>query len=201
MKNFVVIVDTQYDFMMPDGILYVKGAEEIISPMIQYLASLKPEATNGVLFTFDTHTKEDYEGSPESEMFPLHCEMGTMGWENILNLNIVNSDIEVFTVEKPVFDMWSSEEEIVGEYNWFENANNLFGSLQDETDGEIIIDIIGVALNFCVKQAADGFIERGFKVRLHTSMTRGIDTGNPGDLDARILYADEIAAGKVIVVD
>src|SRR5215217_6601613 len=55
MKNFVVVVDTQYDFMMPDGILYVKGAEETINPIFVYLASLNPETTSGVLFTFDMH--------------------------------------------------------------------------------------------------------------------------------------------------
>lgn len=201
MKNFVVVVDTQYDFVMPDGILYVKGAEETITPMIQYLGSLEPETTAGVLFTFDTHIRENYEGSPESKMFPLHCELGTKGHVNVLSENIVDEHIETFVLEKPVFDMWASTEGIPGQYQYFDNIEELFGEDFVEDTGVEIIDIIGVALNFCVKQAVDGFVERGFTVRLHTSMTRGIDTGKVGDLDARALFAGEIALGKVIVVD
>lgn len=201
MKNFVVVVDTQYDFMMPNGILYVKGAEETITPMIQYLSSLKPETTAGVLFTFDTHTKEEYEGSPESEMFPLHCEFGTNGHDNVLNQNLVHNEIEKFTLQKPVFDMWASDDLVFGDIDTWSDVEEMFGEGFIEDTQATIIDIIGVALNFCVKQAVDGFLERGFVVRLHTSMTRGIDTGNPGDLDANILYAKEIADGKVIVVE
>lgn len=201
MKNFVVVVDTQYDFMMPNGILYVKGAEETITPMIQYLASLTPETTAGVLFTFDTHIKEEYEGSPESEMFPLHCELGTNGHDNVLNQNLVHNGIEKFTLQKPVFDMWASDDLVFGDVETWEDVEEMFAEGFVEDTQATIIDIIGVALNFCVKQAADGFLERGFVVRLHTSMTRGIDTGKPGDLDANILYAKEIADGKVIVVE
>lgn len=200
-KNFVVVVDTQYDFMMPDGILYVTGAEETIVPITQYLANLDPDTTAGVLFTYDTHTKEQYEGSPESKMFPIHCELGTKGHRNVINANIVTEDIAIFTFEKPVFDMWASKEPVIGDYDSWSDIEELFSEGFVEDTQATIIDIVGVALNFCVKQAADGFIERGFMVRLHTSMTCGIDTGNPGDLDARVLYANEIASGKVIVVE
>lgn len=204
-KNFVVVVDTQYDFMMPDGILYVKGAEETIVPMIEYLASLTPETTIGVLFTFDTHTREQYEGSPESKMFPIHCEFGTLGHKNIINDRLLDRGealdnqpyIHKYFLHKEVFNMWESTL-VNGPYSLEKFEYFLEKRVRDEVE---IIDIIGVALNFCVKQAVDGFLARGYKVRLHTSMTRGIDTGKPGDLDARILYADEIAAGKVIVVD
>lgn len=196
MKNFVVVVDTQYDFMMPDGILYVKGAEETIVPMIEYLTSLHPDTTKGVLFTFDTHTKEEYEGSPESEMFPIHCEWSYKGHKNILSSDLLKANIKFLCLQKDVFNMWDADYSKI--YNFDMGFFDFINDIKEEIE---IIDIIGVALNFCVKQAADGFIERGFKVRLHTSMTRGIDTGKPGDLDARVLYADEIANGKVIVVD
>lgn len=199
MKNFVVVVDTQYDFMLPDGILYVKGAEETIIPITQYLASLTPEETEGVMFTFDTHIREEYEGSPESQMFPLHCELGTKGHRNVINENIVNEFINVVTLEKPVFDMWNDKAYIDQGYVQ-DDVSDFFHNLKNNSEIEIV-DVIGVALNFCVKQAVDGFLERGFRVRLHTSLTRGIDTGKPGDLDARILYAEEILNGNVVVID
>lgn len=199
MKNFVVVVDTQYDFMLPDGILYVDRAEEIIVPINQYLGDLDPDTTAGVLFTFDTHVKERYEGSPESEMFPLHCELGTKGHRNVINPDIIHEKIPVYDLQKEVFDMWSSREPVMFAMNSAAPSIDNFFFFNHEFHG-CTIDIIGVALNFCVKQAVDGFLERGFKVRLHSTMTRGIDTGKPGDLDARLLYAEEIVAGRVEVI-
>lgn len=199
MSNFVVVIDTQYDFMMEDGLLYVDGAQSLIVPLTKYLAALDFKETLGVLFTFDTHTREAYEGSPESKLFPLHCELGTKGHKNVLNPHVLS--FEYFEMQKPVFDMWA--EEASSEHLWvyggmptYKNANDFFMERKPNID---VVDIVGVALNFCVKQAADGFIERGFTVRLHPDLTCGIDTGKPGDLDARVLYADEIAQGKVII--
>ena len=54
MQRFVVVVDTQADFMCADGALPVAGAEALIAPMQRWLASLRPAETAGVLFTFDT---------------------------------------------------------------------------------------------------------------------------------------------------
>lgn len=202
MNNFVVVVDTQYDFMMPDGILYVNGAEELIVPINQYLANLSYEDTDGILFTFDTHVKKDYEGSPESELFPLHCELGTKGHRNVINPYIVGG-IAFYEVYKPVFNMWAEEasDEHVYKYGGIPTWKTIEEFFRTNLNGVDTIDILGVALNFCVKQAVDGFVERGFKVRLHSKLTRGIDTGKPGDLDANILFAEEIEAGKVIIVD
>ena len=51
--QFVIVVDTQVDFMRPDGALPVAGAEALVAPMHAWLATLEPAETAGVLFTFD----------------------------------------------------------------------------------------------------------------------------------------------------
>lgn len=200
MSNFVVVIDTQYDFMMEDGLLYVNGAQSLIAPLTKYLAALDPEETLGVLFTYDTHNLKDYTGSPESELFPLHCEVGTKGHKNVLNKEVIDEYIDYYEFYKPVFNMWAEEASAgtvwIGDENSMQGIEEFFKNYKEFID---VVDIVGVALNFCVKQAADGFIERGFTVRLHPDLTCGIDTGKPGDLDARVLYADEIAQGKVII--
>lgn len=181
MKTFLVVVDTQYDFVMPKGALYVKDAEQIIVPGIEFLANLNPEEYEGVLMTFDTHVPSNYEGSPESELFPIHCVEGTPGWENVFNKNIIPRDIKVWELTKGVFNMWEEEHlPIFGEDRGGDTSKNEF-SYRDQFFEELkergidTVEVFGVASDYCVKWAVDGFIQRGFKVEVIDHLCRGID--------------------------
>ena len=65
--QFVIVVDTQSDFMAHDGALSVEGAAALIAPMQAWLSALDPGDTAGVLFTFDTHHREAYASSEEAK--------------------------------------------------------------------------------------------------------------------------------------
>jgi len=71
MARFVVVVDTQRDFMAADGALSVAGADGLIGPMQAWLRGLDPTDTAGVLFTFDTHMPEIYAASSEAEAYGM----------------------------------------------------------------------------------------------------------------------------------
>ena len=198
MKKLVVVIDAQYDFMMQDGKLPVPGAEALIAPGIRYLANLKPEETAGVLFTFDTHTAAKYLGSAENvgdpdngiPGFPLHCEKGTPGWENVFNYKLIHEDIPTFTLEKGVFNMW--EETGVGitpidlkRGRGYSNDREMFFTqlarygvltqpVLDKSKAVDTVQIFGVASDFCVRWAIDGFLKRGFKVEVVEHLTAGI---------------------------
>src|SRR3954451_2592880 len=67
-------IDTQLDFMVPAGALYVPGAEQ----MLPAIARLNQFAgTHGIplISTTDAHTEND----PESRTYPPHCVKGTIG--------------------------------------------------------------------------------------------------------------------------
>src|SRR5882672_11698969 len=71
-------VDTQVDFMLPGGKLYVPGAEKLIPNM----SRLTDAARHGLLFIVGdacVHTPDD----PEFAQFPPHCVSGTPGSEII----------------------------------------------------------------------------------------------------------------------
>jgi nicotinamidase/pyrazinamidase len=194
MKKFLVVVDTQYDFMMPDGALYVPSAEEIIVPGIKFLANLDPEEYEGVLFTFDTHEHDSWETFEESKTFPIHCVKGTNGWMNVFNPAIIHSDISICSLEKNVFSMW--EEPLIDlvcvvtkdniDPNPITNVYPNPGSIAKITydrDGFFdhiqrmgidIIEVMGVASDYCVKWAVDGLVKRGFPVVVKDELCRGI---------------------------
>src|SRR4051812_39378210 len=98
-KNFLIVVDAQNDFMLPDGALYVKGAENCIGPINNLLDSLRPETTGGVLFTYDTHDFFTYVHSKEGKEFPPHCLYRTEGWNLAVNPFLVHCMIPRFTLE------------------------------------------------------------------------------------------------------
>ncbi|MFQ6135391.1 MAG: cysteine hydrolase family protein, partial [Nitrososphaerales archaeon] len=78
-------VDTQYDFIYPDGRLYVKGAEDII-PNLERLTGYAQKHGIQVIGSVDYHSESDEEISRDpdyQETFPVHCMKGTPGQSKI----------------------------------------------------------------------------------------------------------------------
>src|SRR5919201_332077 len=74
-------VDTQVDFMLPKGKLYVPGAEKTAPAMARLVAAAR-EAGLVHVASADDHELTDAEISPEpdfSTTYPPHCLRGTRG--------------------------------------------------------------------------------------------------------------------------
>lgn len=192
-KKFVVFIDTQVDFMVEGSALYVTGAQDLISKLNNFAYHLKPEETAGVLFTFDTHRPETYETMPESKQFPIHCVYGTPGWENVINFNVVNHNIPFYNLEKGVFNMWEEDSVFLSGIEADTDRDFFFNRLKAQGIDTVVI--VGVAADFCVKWAADGFLERGFKVEIPRSLTAGIIR----DIDTMV--AEDYAGKNIKVLD
>ena len=168
---FHVVVDAQVDFMLPTGKLYVPGAEKIIPNLCEYLTKI--EKGENILFTSDTHTVDSYEGSEESKMFPLHCELGTIGHQLVVPTDITPGN--PYSLCKNVFSMWENIENSKVENLWYPDGwyyDSLENFLRDNAGDEVMIS--GVASDFCVRQAIEGFLNRGFKVYVDPTLCCGI---------------------------
>jgi len=71
-------IDTQNDFMLPNGALVVPGAHAII-PDLARLVERSAAASLPLVSSLDSHTPDD----PEFADFPLHCVVGTPGHRKI----------------------------------------------------------------------------------------------------------------------
>ena len=67
-------VDTQADFMLPGGNLYVPGAEKLL-PKIQKLTDAARKSHAFLVSHGCFHSPDD----PEFQTFPPHCVKGTKG--------------------------------------------------------------------------------------------------------------------------
>lgn len=174
MQRFVVVVDTQADFMREEGALPVAGAGALVAPMQSWLAALDPAETAGVLFTFDTHSADTYPASAEAGQFPLHCVNRTPGWANVLDSGAIDRAIPVYRLEKGVFDMWAEPDVAVEAVaTGRKRARDAFFA-ELKAAGVAEIRVIGVAADYCVRWAIEGLVARGFAVELPSGLTRGI---------------------------
>jgi len=177
-KKLVVVVDAQNDFMQPDGLLTVPGADAVIENINAYLAGLDPDEVAGVLFTYDTHTQPAYDNSEEGKMFPPHCIYGSDGWELAVNpLEYLSPKIRMYTLQKGVFDMWDEDDLKVRDMHGYMNLvfmrDNLLNAIK-VTDGVTDVELVGVCSDVCVEQAARGFVERGWNVTVVRNCVKGI---------------------------
>lgn len=174
MQRFVIVVDTQADFMNADGALSIDGAEALIAPMQAWLASLRPTETAGVLFTFDSHFADTYRRSVEAEQFPIHCVYRTPGWENVLDPDAIDPAVAVYRLEKGVFDMWAEPDLAVAAVATGKKVARDAFFAQLKAGGATEVTVIGVAADYCVRWAIEGLVARGFAVEVPTGLTRGI---------------------------
>jgi nicotinamidase/pyrazinamidase len=158
--------DTQFDFMLPSGALYVPGAEKLI-PNLKRLTSVAALRGVPVIASVDAH----FENDPEFGQWPPHCVLGTPGQEKIPE---TRWDDAVVVPNHPQRVELRPGAQIVLEkriYSVFDNVN-----------ADVILEKLsarefvayGVATDYCVKAAVLGLLERGYAVRVVTDAVKGI---------------------------
>ena len=153
-------VDTQADFMLPGGKLYVPGAERLL-PNIRKLTDAARQGRVFLVSHGCFHTQND----PEFKTFPPHCVKETPGSHYVpeaLTEKVVKvaneasaklpgdlSQYQQILLEKQTLDIFESR-----------HADELVKQLPK--DAEFVV--FGVVTEYCVRFAAKGLLERGRRV-------------------------------------
>jgi nicotinamidase/pyrazinamidase len=174
-------VDTQIDFMHPDGELYVPGAEEIV-PRLQRLSDAARRLGLPVVMSADDHEATDAEISLDpdfSTTYPPHCMRGTPGRERIAAtrrpeaLVIGHQELPVDELRHRLAAAGDAVLLLKKTVDVFSNPNteNVVRAL---SPGRIVI--YGVALDVCNAQAVEGLWHRGYRhLAVVTDATRALD--------------------------
>lgn len=173
MRRLEIVVDTQADFMNANGTLFVDGAEALIAQIRAWLAALKSTEAAGALFTFDSHFADTYRGSAEAEQFSIHCAYRTPGWENVLDPDAIDSAVQVYRLEKGVFDMWAKPDLTVEAVATGEKVARDAFFAELKARGITEVTVVGVAADYCVRWAIEGLVAREFTVAVPAGLTRG----------------------------
>jgi nicotinamidase/pyrazinamidase len=169
-------VDTQLDFMLPEGKLYVPGAEQTAAAMGRLIAAAR-EAGVVHVASADDHELTDVEISAEPDFaitYPPHCLRGTRGARKVpeteqldpvpLGLELVPEKYlqgREFLLLKKHFDVFTNP-----------HAELLLERLDPD---EVVV--FGVATDVCDNAAILGMVERGRRVRFVEDAARGLDEG------------------------
>ena len=186
-------VDTQADFMLPGGKLYVPGAEHLL-PNIRRLTDAARQRRVFLVSHGCFHAKND----PEFKTFPPHCIKGTAGSAYVpdaLTEKVVSvpneptaalpSDLAQYQqilLEKQTLDIFESR-----------HADELVKRLGKNAE----FVVFGVVTEYCVRLAAKGLLKRGRRVSV---VKDAIETLNAED-GARTLAELQALGAKFITTD
>jgi nicotinamidase/pyrazinamidase len=167
-------VDTQVDFMLPAGKLYVRGAEQTIPAMERLVAAARAAGVVHVA-SADDHELTDSEISdtPDFETtYPPHCLRGTRGARKIPETE--QEDPVPITLEALPQKYLAGREFLLLKKNFDVFTNPNAERLLEHLDPDEIV-VFGVATDVCNDAAIRGFLRRGRRVRFVEDAARGLD--------------------------
>jgi nicotinamidase/pyrazinamidase len=169
-------VDTQADFMLPHGKLYVPGAEQTAPAMGRLVAAAR-EAGLVHVASADDHELTDVEISAEPDFlttYPPHCLRGTRGARKVPETEQV--DPVPLGLELVPERYLEGCEFLLLKKNFNVFTNPHAEVLLERLDPDEVI-VFGVATDVCDNAAILGMIQRGRTVRFVEDAARGLDEG------------------------
>lgn len=183
-------VDTQADFMLPEGKLYVPGAEKRI-PNMRRLVDAARNGKTVLISSADQHDSDD----AEFQRFPPHCVRGTPGAAIIPELKAADAVHIRNSAASSVPGNLSEFQQVILEkqtLNVFDNPNTEKLLARFPAGCEFIV--FGVVTELCVRLAAEGLLARGRNVALVTDAIEGLDQDQ-----AKQTLADLMAGGARLI--
>jgi nicotinamidase/pyrazinamidase len=156
-------VDTQFDFMMPEGKLYVPGSEEII-PVLKALTGHAHERGIRIVASADDHVPGHRELSDDPDFlttFPDHCMRGTPGQEKIPATALSNPlVIDPAPRDDPAFldTVRNHKGDFLFLKHWFDVFTNPNVLPVVDTLDPLHVVLYGVATDVCDRYAIEGLL-------------------------------------------
>jgi nicotinamidase/pyrazinamidase len=178
-KRILWDVDTQVDFMEPDGKLYVPGARDLVPLLAQLVESARAAGIVHVA-SVDDHELTDPEISATPDFqntYPPHCLRGTRGAEKIAETK-QRDPLPLSLVPFPAGflpGMIEDSREILllkKNVSVFTNPNT--DSLLEALDPDEIV-VFGVATDVCDDATVRGLLRRGRRVVFVQDAACGLD--------------------------
>lgn len=170
-------IDFQNDFVHPDGLLTINNPE-LIERHQKFADNIFSNTFDKIIDTYDTHFEDTYKLTNEGELFPIHCQFGTWGWEQAAPFK---PSLDVMKMYKSTTNIWNEE--------------NLYKDLgQDWSNKDVYL--CGVLSDICVVQAMNGLLKKGANVIILDDLCMGAKK-QMSDILQKDAYRPFIEDGKL----
>ena len=177
-------VDTQKDFMEPDGNLYVPGAENL-KENLEKLTQFANINNIRILGTVDYHSDTDPEIEKENpdfnNTFPPHCMQNDPGQEKILETRseLTNWIDPITYPDDRIKEIIEAKGPIIFRKTTFDGFSNpnVIKFISELKPKKAVV--YGVAIDYCVKTAIEGLMNFGdLEIYLVIDAIEGINEEN-----------------------
>jgi len=189
-KTALLVVDVQNDFADPRGSLSVPGGAAVIDAINAEIAAAT-EAGALVVYTQDWHPTVTPHFEPHGGVWPVHCVRETWGADLHPDLVVVGPSVLKATGEEDGYSGFSTRHPLSGEIT----ATQLDDLLSDRDVERVVI--VGLALDYCVKETALDAIGLGYETVVPLTTTAAVEV-QPGDGAKAI---GEMAGAGVTIVE
>jgi nicotinamidase/pyrazinamidase len=167
-------VDTQVDFVLPEGKLYVPTAEETVPAMARLVEAARAAGVAHVASADDHElTDDEISETPDfSSTYPPHCLRGTRGARKIPETEQL--DPVPITLEQLPERYLAGREFLLLKKNFDVFTNPNTERLLEWLDPDEIV-VFGVATDVCDDAAIRAFVARGRRVTFVEDAARGLD--------------------------
>ena len=171
-------VDTQNDFMLSQGGLYVPEAEDIVNNLT-FLTNYARRNGLPIFGSVDAHANND----PEFKVFPPHCVLGTWGQEKVVPERLGETYFQ-----KQHYDVFTNPD--------------VEKTLRDADVTEAVV--YGVATDICVRAAVLGMQQRNVQCYVVEDAIKGVFADKTktaleemAKAGAKFVTTKEVLEGKV----
>ena len=184
-QTALVVVDVQNDFADPEGSLYVKGARGVIEAVNR----LVEEAGAGgcpVFYTQDWHPETTPHFAKDGGIWPVHCVGGSRGAAFHRDLKVEGVSVKKGGAGEDGYSGFTMRDLVEGK----DRPTELHALLREQGITKVVV--VGLALDYCVKDTALDAARLGYEVEVPLSATAAVNL-SPDDGDKAV--ADLRAAG------
>jgi nicotinamidase/pyrazinamidase len=189
-----VDVDTQRDFLEPDGALYVAGSAAIV-PNLGRLTRFARTHAIPVLATACSHTPLD----AELTRFPPHCMVGTPGAARVAATewpgSVVLGPTDRLPPQEPLpphVTLLKCELDLLSH----PEADRL---IKVHSRSRPLFVVYGVATDYCVLCAVSALLDRGQRVAVVADAVRAIDPSGEAEIFERFFDRGAFLAATEVV--
>lgn len=167
-SSALVVVDMQHDFADPDGSLYVRGGEEILSGVNAEISAAQAAGAT-IVYTQDWHPESTPHFAKDGGLWPVHCVIGSPGAALVPGL----------TVDGPVVRKGSGREDGYSGFTVLDldsgrSRGTELSTILDE-NGIMSVVVVGLAGDWCVKATAIDGVTLGYDVTVPMELTRFVE--------------------------